>query len=155
MIGLVENPTLPDNAVAKKVGISRQALSSMKLKFEEEGLLKTLNIPVPSLIGAEILVFSHILFNPDCLLEDRKTGVKLVLEGSPVVFVVSGSFESTLIHYVKNYDDYNMFKNKLISYYANKKFLRTIGNIELMSVGSLETHKNFDFSGILRNLLET
>ena len=154
LIGLVENPNLPDNGVAKKVGISRQALSSMKQKFEDEGLLKTLNIPDPSLIGAEILVFSHILFNPDCLLEDRKSGVKLVLEGSPVVFVISGSFESTLIHYVKNYDEYNMFKNKLISYYASKKFLRTVGNIELMSVGSLENHKKYDFSGILKNLLE-
>jgi len=152
--GLVEFPTLPDNAIANKVGISRQALSSMRQKFEAEGLIKTLNIPKPALIGAEILVFSHILFNPDCLLEDRKRGVKLVLEGSPVVFVVSGSFESTMMHFVKNYDEFNLFKNRLISYYASKKFLRTVGNIELMPVGSLVEHKSFDFTGILDNLLE-
>ena len=155
LMGLIQYPTLPDNAIANKVGISRQALSSMRQKFEDDGLIRTLNIPNPSLIGAEILVFSHILFNPDCLLEDRKRGVKMVLEGSPVVFVVSGSFESTMIHYVKNYDEYNLFKNKLISYYASKKFLRTVGNIELMPVGSLEVHKSYDFTGILKNLMET
>jgi hypothetical protein len=80
--------------------------------------------------------------------------VKLVLEDSPAVFVVSGSFESTLIHIVNNYEEFNTYKNKIISYYASKKFLRGEGNIHLMPVNSLKIHKKFDFSGILKSLLD-
>ena len=152
LIGLVENPSLPDNAIAKKVDVSRQTLSNMRQRFQDEGLIHEVNIPDIKILNG-ILVFSHMLFNPDCMLEDRKAGVKVVLEGSPAVFVVSGSFESTLMHIVNSYDDFSLYKNKIISYYASKKFLRGEGNIHLLPVNSIKMHKKFDFSGILKNLL--
>ena len=92
--------------------------------------------------------------HPEILLVDRKNGVKLVLEGSPVIFVVSGSFESTLMHLIRDYEDFNMFKNKLLSYYASKNFLRGEPMIALMPLNSIVEHKRLDFSGILRNLLD-
>ena len=151
--GLILNPTLPDNAIAAKVGVSRQTLSNMHRRFKEEGLIYELNIPDLSYLNG-ILIFSHMLFNPDCMLEDRKAGVKLVLESSPAVFVVSGSFESCLLHLVASYEDYTIFKNKIISYYASKKFLRGEGSINLMPVNSLTIHKHFDFGGIIKKLLD-
>lgn len=151
-MGLVLNPTMPDNAIAAKAGVSRQTLSNMHQRFHEEGLLHEINVPDLTFING-ILIFSHMLFNPDCMLEDRKAGVKMVLESSPAVFVVSGSFESCLMHIVSNYDDYNMYKNKIISYYASKKFLRGEGAIHLMPVKSLSIHKHFDFGGMLKNLM--
>ena len=153
LIGLVKYPSLPDNAIAKKVKVSRQTLSNMRQRFLDEGLIHEVNIPDLNVMNG-ILVFSHMLFNPDCMLEDRKAGVKLVLEDSPAVFVVSGSFESTLIHIVNNYEEFSTYKNKIISYYASKKFLRGEGNIHLMPVNSLKIHKKFDFSGILKSLLD-
>ena len=150
--GLVMNPEMPDNAIAEKVGVSRQTLSNMRQRFHEDGLVYEINIPnLKNLDG--ILVFSHILFNPDCMLEDRKAGIKLVLECSPAVFLVSGSFESTLIHLISDYDEFNSLKNKLISYYASKRFLRGEGNIHLMPIKTLKIHKNFDLTGILQTLL--
>ncbi len=152
LIGLVEFPSLPDNAIAKKVDVSRQTLSNMRQRFLDDGLIHEVNIPNLNIMNG-ILVFSHMLFNPDCMLEDRKSGVKKVLEGSPAVFVVSGSFESTLLHIVSNYEDFSSYKNQIISYYASKKFLRGEGNIHLMPVNTLKIHKKFDFSGLLKNLL--
>lgn len=150
--GLVLNPMMPDNAIAEKVGVSRQTLSNMRQRFQNDGLIYEVNIPNLGVIEG-ILVFSHILFNPDCMLEDRKAGIKLVLECSPAIFLVSGSFESTMVHLVSDYDDYNSLKNKLISYYASKKFLRGEGNIHLMPIRSIVMHKNFQFDGILKNFL--
>ena len=150
--GLVMNPETPDNAIAEKVGVSRQTLSNMRQRFHDEGLIYEINIPNLKMLDG-ILVFSHILFNPDCMLEDRKTGIKLVLECSPAVFLVSGSFESAMIHLVPDYDEFNSLKNKLISYYASKKFLRGEGNIHLLPIKSLVIHKDFNFEGILKNLL--
>jgi len=152
LVGLVENSSLPDNAIAKKVDVSRQTLSNMRQRFQDDGLIHEVNIPDLKIMNG-ILVFSHMLFNPDCMLEDRKAGVKLVLEGSPAVFVVSGSFESALMHIVRSYDEFSLFKNKIISYYASKKFLRGEGNIHLMPVNSIKIHKKFDFSGILKTLM--
>jgi len=126
----------------------------MRQRFEEEDLIRNMNMPNIRMLGSGILAFSHILFNPEILLVDRKNGVKLVLEGSPVIFVVSGSFESTLMHLIRDYEDFNMFKNKLLSYYASKNFLRGEPMIALMPLNSIVEHKRVDFSGILRNLLD-
>jgi hypothetical protein len=150
--GLVTFPNLPDKAIASKVGVSRQTMSNMRQRFLDNGLIHEMNIPDLKVLNG-ILVFSHMLFNPDCMLEDRKNGVRLVLESSPTIFLVSGSFESTLLHLVSNYEDYSSLKNKLISYYASKKFLRGEGNINLMPIKNISMHKYFDFSGILKNLL--
>ncbi len=150
--GIVNNPTMADNSIANLVEVSRQTLSNMRQKFHDNGLIHEVNIPNLSILKG-ILVFSHILFNPDCMLEERKNGVKFVLESSPTVFLVSGSFESALMHIVSDYEEYSTLKNKLISYYSSKRFLRGDGNIHLMSTLDLCIHKHFDFSGILKNLL--
>jgi len=152
LAGLVTYPEMPDNAIASKIGISRQTLSNMRQRFQDEGLIYEINIPNMDILEG-ILAFSHMLFNPDCMLEDRKAGIKLVLECSPVVFLVSGSFESALMHLLTDYNEYSNLKNKLISYYASKKFLRGEGSIHLMPVKYLKFHKQFEFEGILKNLL--
>ena len=152
LLGLVSNPELPDNAIASKIGISRQTLSNMRQRFQEEGLIYYVNIPNLQMLDG-ILVFSHMLFNPDCMLEERKNGIKMVLECSPIVFLVSGSFESTLMHLLRDYDEFSTLKNKLISYYSSKKFLRGEGNIHLMPIKSLRMHKHFEFEGMLKKLL--
>ena len=151
-VSLVNNPTMADNAIAKEANLSRQTLSNMRQKFEDNGLIHEVNIPNFNALKG-ILVFSHMLFNPDCMLEDRKNGVKFVLESSPSIFLVSGSFESTLIHVVSDYDEFSTLKNKLLSYYANKKFLRGDGNIHLIPIQDLKIHKKFDFTGILKFLM--
>jgi hypothetical protein len=150
--GLVKYPRLPDNAIASKVGLSRQTLSNMRQRFQEEGLIYEVNIPNLNILDG-ILIFSHILFNPDCMLEDRKAGIKLLLESTPATFLVSGSFESTFMHLVSNYDEFSTLKNRMISYYTSKRFLRGEGSIHLMPIKSLKIHKDFDFEGILKNLL--
>ncbi len=154
LLSLVENPRQPDNAIAKKVGVSRQALSNMRQRFETEDLIRQINIPDIELIGCEILIMSHGLVNPASLLEDRKSGVKLLLEGSPLVFDISGSFEAVMMHVVKNYDEFNYYRNKLISYYTSQDFLRGEPMLKLYSVKSLRYLKYFDFTGVLKNILD-
>jgi DNA-binding Lrp family transcriptional regulator len=149
----VANPSTPDNAIAKKIGISRQAFSNIRQRFENDGLIRILNIPNIQLLGSEIVVFSHILFNPDALIEERRKGIKLVVEESPAVFIISGSFESVMLHYAQDYNDFNFLKNKFLSYYSTHNFLRSVGNITLLPVKSLKNHKSFDFSGALKELL--
>jgi DNA-binding MarR family transcriptional regulator len=153
LLSLVENPTMPDNSLAKKVGVSRQALSNMRQRFEAEDLVRILNIPNVALIGCEILILSHVLFNPNTLLEDRKKGVELLLESSPLIFDMSGSFEAILLHVVANYDDFNYYRNKMISYYANQKFLRGEPKLKLYPVKKIHYLRNLDFTGVLKNVL--
>jgi DNA-binding MarR family transcriptional regulator len=153
LMSLVQNPTLPDNSVAKKVGVSRQALSNMRQRFEADGLIKTMNIPNVAHIGCEILILSHVLFNPNSLLEDRKKGVELLLEGSPLIFDMSGSFEAVLMHVVENYDAFNFYRNKMISYYTSQNFLRGEPKLKLYPVKKINYLKNLNFTGVLQNVL--
>ncbi|KYK28537.1 MAG: hypothetical protein AYK23_05545 [Candidatus Proteinoplasmatales archaeon SG8-5] len=153
LLSLVKNPTMPDNSIAKKVGVSRQALSNMRQRFEAEGLIQVMNIPDVSMIGCEILILSHVLFNPNSLLEDRKKGVELLLEGSPLIFDMSGSFEAVLMHVVANYDAFNYYRNKMISYYSSQKFLRGEPELKLYPVKKINYLKNLEFTGVLENVL--
>lgn len=154
LAGLVENPETPDNAIAKKVGVSRQALSNMRKKFESEKLTVELNIPNLGLLGQEILVLSHVRFNPKCMMEDRRKGINYLLEETPQFFTITGSYEAVILHSVKNYEEYNYFKNKLLSIYTSRDFIRGEPVIKLLPISDMVYHKQFDFGDVVRNILQ-
>lgn len=152
--GLVDNPELPDNAIAKKVGVSRQALSNMRKKFEAEGLIVELNIPNLYKIGLEIIVLSHVFFHPKSLMEERRKGIEILLKETPQFFTLTGSIESIMLHSVQNYDEFNFFKNRLLSIYTTEEFIRGEPRTILLPLSDLRIHKNFSFGSIVQNALE-
>ena len=154
LLCLVENPALSDSAIAKKVEVSRQTISKIKQRFEDNNLLRMANIPCIDQIGCETMILSHIHFNPNALLEERNRGVSLLLDISPVIFDINGRFETVMINVVNSYEEYNDYKNKLISYYASHNFIKEDPKIYSMPVKNINYIKNLDFSGVLMSLLE-
>lgn len=153
--GLIDNPEMPDNAIAKKVGVSRQALSNIRRRFESEDLIRVINIPNIKKLGLEILVLSHVYFNPKCMIKDRRNGIQFLLKETPQFFTVSGSFESIIMHSVTSYDDFNFYKNKLLSIYTSHDFIKDDPRIILLPITDLEFHKRFDFSSVVRRILQS
>jgi len=141
---------LPNNAIAKKIDVSRQAISNIKQRLTDEGLLATINIPNINEIGLEILVLSHVFFNPRCMIKDRRAGINFLLQKTPQMFTITGSFESVMLHSVANYEEFNFFKNKLLSIYSTHSFIRGEPKIMLFPISDLVFHKYFDFSSIMK-----
>ena len=152
--GLVENPEMPDNAIAKKVGVSRQALSNMRKKFELEELIVELNIPNLSKIGLEILVMSHVFFNPKSAMKERRQGIEILLAETPQFFTVTGGYESIMLHSISNYDEFNFYKNRLLSIYTTDEFIRGEPKTMLMPLSDLKYHKKFSFGNIVEDVLD-
>ncbi|MCK5038367.1 MAG: hypothetical protein KAS16_04655 [Thermoplasmata archaeon] len=148
--GLVNNPNLPNNAIAKKIDVSRQAISNIKQRLIDEDLIKTLNIPNINGIGLEILVLSHVFFNPRCMIKDRRTGINFLLQKTPQMFTITGSFESVMLHSVANYEEFNFFKNKLLSIYSTHSFIRGEPKVLLFPISDLVFHKYYDFTSIMK-----
>ncbi|MCK4758245.1 MAG: Lrp/AsnC family transcriptional regulator [Thermoplasmata archaeon] len=147
--GLVNDPELPNNALAKKIKVSRQAISNIKQRLTDDGVIKSLNIPNINEIGLEILVLSHVFFNPKCMMKDRRKGINYLLQETPQLFTITGSFESVMLHSVANYEEYNFYKNKLLSIYSTHSFIRGEPKIMLFPISDLIFHKYYDFSSIM------
>ena len=152
LLGLVKYPELPDNVISKKVGVSRQAVSSMKKRFEEEHILKTVRIPNLETLGYEILVMAHTKFNPRAPLTSRREGVNFMINGIPQFFMISGNFENVLLAACRNYEEYNLFKNSVLKLYKSHEFIRIEPKICLFPVAETMFVKDYDFTSLLLKL---
>lgn len=153
LTALVENPTLSIGSVAKAANMSRQTLALLKARFLKEGLVRQINLPNMTLLGCEIMSFTHTILNPGCRLEDRKKGLEFILRETPVSYLISGNTESILIHFGKNYEEFNEQKNKVVTYYIEHDFLKAAPNIILIPMKGIRVFKNLAYPALLRYLL--
>lgn len=153
LTALVENPTLSIGAVAKAANMSRQTLALLRARFLKEELVRQINLPNMTLLGCEIMTFTHAFLNPGSLVEDRKKGIELILSETPVTFLISGNTESILIHFFKNYEEFIIEKNKIITFYIDHEFLQFPPKITLITMKSIRIFKNLAYPALLRYLL--
>ncbi|MBI5001261.1 MAG: hypothetical protein HZB92_07045 [Euryarchaeota archaeon] len=149
LAGLSMWPEESDIFTAEQVGASRQAVSRLRKRFEDGGVLKTLYLPDLKALGGELMALSHVGFNPRCVLRDRREGVRMLLRESPHVFVISGSFECVMLHAFRDYQEYEAARNKLYSFYRSHEFLQGEPRTVLFSSENPRYLKYFDFAGML------
>lgn len=153
LTALVENPTLSIGSIAKAAEMSRQTLALLRARFLKEGLVRQINLPNMMLLGCGIMTFTHAFLNSGSPLEERKKGIELILRETPVTILASGNTESVLIHFFKNYEEFNTAKNKIITFYMDHDFLKSTPKITLIPMESIRVYKNLAYPALLRYLL--
>lgn len=152
--GLIKYPSMPDNAIAKKVGISRQIFSKMHEQFEKEGLMKTVKVPLLRKLGYQILVLSVTKFNPKTPLESRKNGVRIIATQTPNFLIISSDFDNVLAGVSLSYDEYIAMKNRILDFYKKQKFIKEEPRIFLVSLDEVEYVKH-DYAPLVKKILWT
>jgi DNA-binding MarR family transcriptional regulator len=152
--GLINHPESSDKAVAEKIQASRQAVSSMRKRFEEKGILRTVRIVNLEKVGYKMLVLSHTQFGPSAPLKVRQPGLMRISELIPQLLNVASSPENILLASAESYDHFHRVRNEVVKYYTEKGYLRVEPVILLLPLSDLETLKNFDFSGMMDRIVQ-
>jgi DNA-binding MarR family transcriptional regulator len=150
--GLVQYPESSDKSIAEKIGASRQAVSAMKKRFEDIGIMKTVRIVDLEQIGYGIMAVAHSVFAPHASMKGRKNGIKHILETIPSVLNIASNPENVLIAPAKDYDEYHMMKKGALELYGRRGFLQEEPRMTLLPFSDMNTIKDFDFSGFMEVL---
>lgn len=147
--GLVQYPESSDKTIAEKIGASRQAVSSMKKRFEEIGIMKTVRMVDLEKIGYGILAVAHSVFTPQASVKVRKDGIRHILETIPSILNIASNPENVLVAPTKNYDEFHSMKKGALELYGKRGFLRDEPRMTLFPFSDMTIVKDFDFSGFV------
>lgn len=149
LYGLVKFPTESDNNLANRYKVARQTVSSIRKKFEREGLISTTRILDPELLECDLIVFAHTTLGPMFPILEKQKENPFALRTAPVIMNVSGNFENALIGMVKSYTDFERLKREILSYYKPQLRITRSPNVILFPYKGLIYHKPLSFHQLI------
>jgi DNA-binding MarR family transcriptional regulator len=151
--GLVNLPESSDKEVAENIGASRQAVSAMKKRFEEMGVMRTLRVVNLQKVGYHLIAMAHNQFTPPATLEARRRDLVKIAEMVPQFLSIVSNPESILMACATNYEMYHSVRNKALRLYAEKGYLRDEPMMMLFPLSDTLTIKDFDFAGFMERIV--
>ncbi len=154
LAGLVAYPESSDKAVANKVKASRQAVSSMRKRFEENGTLRTLRILNLNEMGYQLVPVGHLVFQPQATLSVRWPGIERTARLSPLLMWIASTHETVAIGLMRDYDELHELRKDFLEYYAKRGFYSEEPSVTMFPVSDTDIVKDFDFTGFMNRLAE-
>lgn len=152
--GLISNPEVVDNAIAKKIGVTRQSVTKIRKRFESEGILTTIRVPDFQKLNVEILALAYYELAPGTTLASRKKGIEFVIKELPAFFHVAGNQEGMLAAVAKNFQELQKHAYLTSKLYFEKGFFRNEPTVIMMSVKDITVLKDFTFAPLVKKILD-
>ncbi|MCK4995835.1 MAG: hypothetical protein KAR55_03015 [Thermoplasmatales archaeon] len=149
---LVKYPESSDKAIGSEAGVSRHTVSRLRRRFEQNNLMKKINLPDLKKLGFEILTFYHIRFDPRNPPDMNKDDAVLLMSDS-TVFMASRQFEAFMLSVHVDYEDYNKDKTRIMQVLKENKWIAEDPIIRTYSLNELIYIKDFKFAPIARKIL--
>jgi len=151
---IVANPSASDREVASMVKLSRQAVTRMRNKYTEEGLLTKICIPRLYRWGFEIYAVAHPRFSMDFGWDKRiKSPLRGVVERS--FYTLSKADEAVANFMVSKFTEYSERLENILAWYHKVKAFEGQPEIILFSLDRSTELRTFDYSPAVRELLRT
>ena len=151
---IVGNPSASDREVASMVKLSRQAVTRMRNKYTEEGLLAKICIPRLYRWGFEIYAVVHPRFSRDFGWDKRiKSQPRDVAENS--FYILSKADESVANFMVSTFTRYSERLENILGWYHKVKAFEERPEIILFSLDRSTELRTFDYFPAVRELLRT
>jgi len=149
---LVRYPELSDGAVGSELGVSRHTVSRLRRGFEEDNLIRKINLPNLKKLGFEILTFFHIRFDPRNQPDMEKYEASLLM-GDSTIFLARRMFEAVMISVYGDYDEYKQDKTRIMQVLKENKWIAKDPLIRTYGLNTLVFIKDFKFAPIARKVL--
>jgi DNA-binding MarR family transcriptional regulator len=149
---LVKYPESSDSFIGKKTGVSRHTVSKLRRYFEEENLVRRINLPNFKKLGFEILTIYHIRFDPR-KNPDIKNDEAYQLISDSTIFMATRVFEAFILSVHLNYDDFNKDTTRIMQILKENKWITKNPVIRTHSLSELVIIKNFEFAPIAKKIL--
>lgn len=153
LMALVEHPAAPDRAIASVAGLSRQAVTRIRHKLQDEEYYKFVCIPRLYRWGFEIFSTVHIRFSADFAWSD-----KYALQPKEPIdysfYSLMKPDEAVANHMISTFHDYTHGLEAGLAWYHRERAFEREPDIALMSLEHCVEIKTFEFGPALRNLLK-
>jgi len=150
---LIKYPELTDGRIASMLGMSRQTVSSIRRKIEENGLVRRIRIPDIGRLGFELLVFTHLHINPRMPIAKRKKGIDMLLSGAPHILKISGNLESIILSVFRDYTEYLNTYDKIFGFYKENGFLLEDPIVKIFSMRETDLEIHHRYAPLVENVL--
>ncbi len=154
LYGLVNYPGYPDSNISDNISVTRQVISKLKKSFEDDGLIKTLKVPNFKMFGYEILALVKINHNPITSPENRENSLRKIMSEIPHIMVISSTLGSMMLCLFKDFQEFQMVRNKVKTIYKQDDFLLGEPTINLFSINNLKILNNHNYGPIVKKVLE-
>jgi DNA-binding MarR family transcriptional regulator len=151
---LIKYPQLNDNKIAKKVSMTRQSVSTIRKKFEEEELIQDIRIPDLAALEFQLLVFTHILVNPKSTLSQRKHCIQKILGQGSHIFYILGNLEFVLISVFKDYPEYNRTNDEIVNCFKENGMLLKDPITRIFVHNDIKLNLDGRFSTLVKKVLD-
>lgn len=149
---LVSLPECSDKEIGKKIGVSRHTVSRMRRNFENQNLIRTVNLPNLKKLGFEILTFYHIRFDPRTPPNFDKDEATSMISDSTILFA-SRMFEAFMLSIHIDYDDFKKDTNRIMQLLKENNWGAETPIIKTFSLNELHFIKDFKFAPITKKIL--
>jgi len=149
---LVSYPEMSDSDIGREMDVSRHTVSRLRRRFEEKNLIRYIFLPNLKKIGFEILVFSHILFdpkNPPIIDNDEAA----LLMNDSTVFFASRMFEASMISIYQDYDDYKSDMMKITQTLKENRWVVKDPIVRSYGLNNMVFIKDFKFAPITHKIV--
>ncbi|MFH1101017.1 MAG: hypothetical protein V1726_03150 [Methanobacteriota archaeon] len=149
---LVKYPELSDNDIGRELGVSRHTVSRLRRNFEQENLMRRINLPNLKKLGFEILTFVHIQFNPRNP-PDMERNEAIALMSDATIFMASRMFETVMLFVHSDYDAYKRERTRIMQVLKENKWVTKDPVIRTYGLNTLVFMKDFKFAPITRKIV--
>lgn len=155
LYAIVKYPDLNDGEIAKNVSMTRQSVNKMRRKFEKEKIIRRIRIPDVKKLGYEIMLFVHYSSNPRYTMEDRKGGIKHVLDTYPgITLMVAGNLETVVMGFEKTFTDLKRDYSQFLSLYKKSNYLTKEPVTMVLPTDGIKESTNGRYHPLLKKILQ-
>jgi DNA-binding Lrp family transcriptional regulator len=152
LVAMVENPRMSDRQLSSIVRLSRQAVTRIRNKLLDEGLVTTVCVPRLYKWGFEICAVAHPRFNMEIPWEKRlKTQPRDSVDLS--FLTLSKADESVANYLIAKYTEYSEQLEGLLAWYHRVGAFDEPPGITLFPLERCTELRTFEYGPAVRNLL--
>jgi len=152
LIALVENPMASDREIATKVKLSRQAVTRIRNKLEDDRMISKVCVPRLYKWGFEIFAIAHAWFNMELSWEKRlSTQPSRVVNSS--FYFISKPDESIASYLVSKYSEYSDSLDEVMAWYHKHSAFDEKPEVTLFPLERSVELRTFDYGPVVRHLL--
>jgi DNA-binding MarR family transcriptional regulator len=149
---MVSYPELSDGNIGREIGVSRHTVSRFRRGFENNNLIRQINLPYLEKFGFEILVFYHIRFdprNPPNIENDEA----YTLMSESTIFFATRIFEAVMISVYSDYDDFKSDNMRIMQLLKQNGWIAEDPKILSYSLKKMVYIKDFKFAPITQKIV--
>ncbi len=149
---MVSYPEMSDSNIGSGLGFSRHTVSRVRRRFEENKLIRRINLPNLQKLGFEILAFYHIRFDPRNPPNMDNNETAMVLSDSSVL-LATRKFEAVMISIYVDYDNYKNDLMRIMKLLKENGWIAQEPEIRTYGLNTMVSIKDFKFAPITHKIV--